>query len=471
MSSWWIVWKQTICCRRSYEALSTGEALADAGEARLNYLTVTGNNLECPTASTAEKLISDLLPLANVQLKNKNLMFSRAVSSKGEERMGFLSLLIVASMPVLQLLFVGSLGAFLASGYSNTFTPSARRDMNKYKSSSIYHKVVYALQHWNHILHRHHPRLDSREDLETAFPPRRPHSCKLLRGPSYYIAGNLGNLMLIIIPALCNDEGSPFSSQGTCRVHGTSYVSLSMALGGIFIWTHSYSLMKRDCITYEKLKKERLPELIVSENLAVENLEDQSENCVKSGEDSNCGEDQLLPLTKSTDESTEQIIMEPLLSSGKLNKSLPLCNKIMETIHNLAKELMEPPTIAAVIYSCIKSIDYGVAHCLVQLLFLEEILLEWTSTRVLTKEAKESEDSRQASTRSPRLHIENGGRRLQGFSLIIDGDADVLRQRHSEEMENLYLLPIGILERAIDRERRRASAAVLSRRQREKSKR
>lgn len=272
--------------------------------------------------------------------------------------MGFLSLLIVASMPVLQLLFVGSLGAFLASGYSNTFTPNARRDMNK---------IVFVLFTPSLMFASLAKAVTLEELISWWFMPFNIGLTffigatlgwivvKILRPPSHLeglivancSAGNLGNLMLIIIPALCNDEGSPFSSQGTCRVHGTSYVSLSMALGGIFIWTHTYSLMKRDCITYEKLKKERLPELIVSE--PTDNLEDQSENCVKSGEDSNYGEDQLLPSTKSTDESTEQIVMEPLLSSGKLNKSLPLCNKIMETIHNLAKELMEPPTIAAIL--------------------------------------------------------------------------------------------------------------------------
>ena len=45
--------------------------------------------------------------------------------------MGFLALLVVASMPVLQFLLVGLVGAFLASGYSNILSPDARRDINK----------------------------------------------------------------------------------------------------------------------------------------------------------------------------------------------------------------------------------------------------------------------------------------------------------------------------------------------------
>jgi hypothetical protein len=45
--------------------------------------------------------------------------------------MGFFSMLLVASMPIIQVLLIGVIGAFLASGYSKVLTASARRDMNK----------------------------------------------------------------------------------------------------------------------------------------------------------------------------------------------------------------------------------------------------------------------------------------------------------------------------------------------------
>jgi hypothetical protein len=48
--------------------------------------------------------------------------------------MGFLSLLLVASMPIVQVLLIGVIGAFLASGYSKILTSSALRDMNKASS-------------------------------------------------------------------------------------------------------------------------------------------------------------------------------------------------------------------------------------------------------------------------------------------------------------------------------------------------
>lgn len=42
--------------------------------------------------------------------------------------------------------------------------------------------------------------------------------------------GNLGNMPLIIIPAICNEKGSPFGDPETCEKYGLSYVALSMAV-------------------------------------------------------------------------------------------------------------------------------------------------------------------------------------------------------------------------------------------------
>ncbi|WRX30256.1 Membrane transport protein - like 10 [Theobroma cacao] len=42
-------------------------------------------------------------------------------------------------------------------------------------------------------------------------------------------AGNMGNMLLIIIPAVCKEKGSPFGSPEVCHSYGMGYVSLSMA--------------------------------------------------------------------------------------------------------------------------------------------------------------------------------------------------------------------------------------------------
>lgn len=44
------------------------------------------------------------------------------------------------------------------------------------------------------------------------------------------IIGNLGNLVIIIVPAICTEEGSPFGDHKICSRNGLSYSSFSMAV-------------------------------------------------------------------------------------------------------------------------------------------------------------------------------------------------------------------------------------------------
>ena len=54
-------------------------------------------------------------------------------------------------------------------------------------------------------------------------------------------AANLGNLMLIVIPAVCREDGNPFGGdEGLCTDRGLSYASFSMA-----VTTHSSLLISR----------------------------------------------------------------------------------------------------------------------------------------------------------------------------------------------------------------------------------
>ncbi|XP_020967607.1 protein PIN-LIKES 3-like, partial [Arachis ipaensis] len=43
-----------------------------------------------------------------------------------------------------------------------------------------------------------------------------------------YSAENLGNLPIIIIPAICKDKGSPFRDPDVCYKYGMTYSSLSI---------------------------------------------------------------------------------------------------------------------------------------------------------------------------------------------------------------------------------------------------
>jgi len=44
------------------------------------------------------------------------------------------------------------------------------------------------------------------------------------------VAGNLGNLPIIIVPAVCKQSGSPFGDVNVCYKNALAYASLSMAV-------------------------------------------------------------------------------------------------------------------------------------------------------------------------------------------------------------------------------------------------
>lgn len=46
----------------------------------------------------------------------------------------------------------------------------------------------------------------------------------------FRLTGNLGNLMLIVVPAICNESRSPFGETAVCRSRSLSYSSFSMAV-------------------------------------------------------------------------------------------------------------------------------------------------------------------------------------------------------------------------------------------------
>ncbi|KAE8664233.1 hypothetical protein F3Y22_tig00112813pilonHSYRG00048 [Hibiscus syriacus] len=57
-------------------------------------------------------------------------------------------------------------------------------------------------------------------------------------------SGNMGNLLLIVVPAICNEDGSPFGNRSVCNSVGLSYASFSLAIGGFYVWTISYQMVK-----------------------------------------------------------------------------------------------------------------------------------------------------------------------------------------------------------------------------------
>ncbi|KAI4995339.1 hypothetical protein ZWY2020_035242 [Hordeum vulgare] len=211
----------------------------------------------------------------------------------------FWSLLAVAWLPVLQVLLAGLLGACLASARFDVLTSDARRHINK---------VV--------VTHVASAR------------------------------GNWGTIPLMIVPAICNQEDSPFGDADTCKSLGISYVSLSMALGNFFIWTHSYSVMKRSAQLYKKcsdpttnIRKEEYPG------------EAQAENGSHAA---------FLPLSSGAfhEEFESDSVHYCTLPSNDVDGSPMRClRRAKDLLLEILNELWSPPSVAALIGFTVGAID------------------------------------------------------------------------------------------------------------------
>ncbi|KAH6760001.1 Auxin efflux carrier family protein [Perilla frutescens var. hirtella] len=175
--------------------------------------------------------------------------------------MGVMTLLEVASMPILQVLIISMVGALMATDYLNFLPPDARKYMNKIVFVAFTPCLIFGS-------------LANTVNLEDIiswwFMPVNIGltfvfgatfgwiAVKMLR-PEAHIrnliiaccsTGNLGNILLIIIPAICKENGSPFGDANVCSTVGLSYVSYSMAVGAFYVWTFTYHLIRTAAVNY-----------------------------------------------------------------------------------------------------------------------------------------------------------------------------------------------------------------------------
>lgn len=273
--------------------------------------------------------------------------------------MGFLSLLVVASMPIVQVLLIGVIGAFLASGYSKVLTASALRDMNKVVFTVFIPSLMFASLAKTVTLS---------DVISWWFMPVNIAitflagsilgwiACKILKPPQHFrgliiafcSAGNLGNLLLIIVPAVCDEDGNPFGKdRSRCRSRGLSYSSLSMALGGLFIWTYTYSLMQKSGKLYHKMQSKSIQCPADSDE---EHSAQYAEQAKADSEAAYADEEAPLPTSvRPAEHKDENQIEAPLLSCDSEIANKGFWTNLKETVHQVIEELMAPPTVSAII--------------------------------------------------------------------------------------------------------------------------
>ncbi|BFG39470.1 hypothetical protein CerSpe_257440 [Prunus speciosa] len=270
--------------------------------------------------------------------------------------MGFWTLLEVACMPTFEVLIISVLGAFMATEYWNLLPVDARRSMNKVVFVVFTPSLVFAsvaktitfediISMWFMIVNVALTFLFGGILGWILVKIVRPKPYQEGLVMAVCSAANLGNLPLILIPAICEEDGNPFGDHSVCKSVGLSYVSFSMALGGFFIWTHSYQLIRTSANKWKALQ-------------AIEAAEEASKN--PNGDLDAEGE---TPLLKGEDEEQGSIVVS---SNGSGNQEatvadesdVPFSRKVVAFVKQILHELLAPPTVAAIVGFFIGSITF-----------------------------------------------------------------------------------------------------------------
>ncbi|KAG0552976.1 hypothetical protein BDA96_01G555200 [Sorghum bicolor] len=271
--------------------------------------------------------------------------------------MRFWSLLVVAWLPVLQVLLVGLLGALLASSRLDVLTSDARRNINK---------VVYIVFVPSLVFSSLSSTVTLKDIVSWWFMPVNMGivfligavlgwvSVKVFR-PEEHLqglviaccsSGNWGTIPLMIVPAICNEEGSPFGDASTCNSLGLSYVSLSMALGNFYIWTHSYSVMKRSATLYKAKRRKKDAQIDTSKE--------------HFGQDAAGDYAAFVPLSSEdlSDDVGSNSVTSPLLPNDPRASVLGYyLRRAEELAVEILKELWSPPSVAAVVGFSVGAVD------------------------------------------------------------------------------------------------------------------
>ncbi|KAJ7953240.1 Auxin efflux carrier family protein [Quillaja saponaria] len=278
--------------------------------------------------------------------------------------MSFLTLFEVASMPILQVLLISALGAFMATEYfNNILSAETRRSLNKIVFMVFTPALMFASLSKTVTLH---------DIISWWYMPINVGLTfaiggilgwiivKLLKPDSrlegLIIAtcstGNLGNLPIIIVPAMCDEGGSPFGERNACHSVGTAYASFSMALGSIFVWTFTYQLMLSSSLKFKALKaaaEEQEEEVIktpTTPKTPNKDLDADLETNLLRGEE-NRSFAIVVSSPKYVEDTGNQVIVTRgssiTLDQGKTSFS----HKLVEFLKQILEELFAPPTAAA----------------------------------------------------------------------------------------------------------------------------
>ncbi|XP_066394570.1 protein PIN-LIKES 3-like isoform X1 [Miscanthus floridulus] len=261
--------------------------------------------------------------------------------------MDLVQLFITACVPVFNMLLVTGVGSFLATDFAGILSKEARKHLNNIVFY-VFSPSLIAIYLAKTITMESLAKLWFMPvNILLAFTfglffgwivvkvTRAPAKLKgLILGCCS--AGNLGNIFLIIIPALCQEKGSPFGAADVCQDIGLAYSSLSMAIGAVFVWSIAYNIVR------------------VTSNLTEGDDNDQTNETKVLNSGSATGtvvEENCSTSNDCTDECTLPLISTSKCPAKDKDSMLERARNVLSSISEAVdlKKLFAPSTIAVIV--------------------------------------------------------------------------------------------------------------------------
>lgn len=165
-----------------------------------------------------------------------------------------LEMLKFSALPIIKVFLMCSLGCLMASKYVNILTPAGRKLLNG---------LVFTLFLPCLIFSQLGRAVTLQKMLEWWFIPVNIVLASisgsligfivalLVRPPKDYFKftivqigiGNIGNVPLVLIGAVCGDKNNPFGDSETCNQMGSAYISFGQWVGAVILYTYVFHML------------------------------------------------------------------------------------------------------------------------------------------------------------------------------------------------------------------------------------
>ncbi|KAK8485397.1 hypothetical protein V6N11_037094 [Hibiscus sabdariffa] len=185
-------------------------------------------------------------------LKEAAVVAAAAAAAAGHQSL--LGSIKIAVLPVAKVFTLCFLGLLMASKYVNIFPENGRKLLNGLVFSLLLPCLIFSqlgqaitlqkmLQWWfipvNVVLGAISGSIIGYIVVTLVKPPYPYFKFSVIQ----IAIGNIGNVPLVLIAALCRDTSNPFGDTETCSTQGTAYISFGQWVGAIILYTYVFHML------------------------------------------------------------------------------------------------------------------------------------------------------------------------------------------------------------------------------------